>query len=198
MQEEIIQLNISLLDSKPLVWRQILVHNSTTFFELHHIIQIAMGWKNYHMFEFDVEGYRIGEIDEEEEDYGDGQLLDATTVALKDIITQKGDVINYEYDFGDSWEHQIKVDEFLGVSKSITYPTCINGQMNCPPEDCGGIDSFYNSLDILKNKTHSEYKEIYEWFPKKYNPKKFDIEKVNKRLKKLDGYISEWLSGDLE
>jgi hypothetical protein len=196
--QEIVQLNISLHESKPLIWRQILVHNNTTFFELHHIIQIVMGWKNYHMFEFNIEGYRIGEIDEEERNYGSGKLLDANAVTLKDIITQKKDIINYEYDFGDGWQHQIKVDEFLSVSKSIKYPICINGQMNCPPEDCGGIHAFYNSLDILKNKTHEEYKEMYQWFPKKYDSEKFDIEKVNRQLKKLDQYISKWMSGDLE
>jgi hypothetical protein len=78
--QEIIQFKVSLFKSKPLIWRKILVHTGTTFFELHHIIQIAMGWDNYHMFEFDFEGYRIGEVDEDEKDngYGSDQLLDCT------------------------------------------------------------------------------------------------------------------------
>ncbi len=195
--QEIIQFKVSLFESKPLIWRQILVHSDTTFFELHHIIQIAMGWDNYHMFEFDLEGYRIGEVDEEEKDngYGSDQLLDCTSVTLKDLITQKKEVFKYLYDFGDGWKHVIKVENLLNIDTTVNYPICIDGEMNCPPEDCGGIRSFYHCLEVLKDKKSDEYQEISEWFSKKYKPEQFDIGKVNKQLKKLDKYISKWLSG---
>lgn len=196
--QEIIQLNISLTHSDPIIWRQILVTKDTTFFELHHIIQIVMGWDNYHMFEFDLEGYRIGEVDENEKSngYGSDQVLDSTTVTLSDIISQQKDIITYVYDFGDSWKHQIKVEKFHSIDKSMKYPTCIGGQMNCPPEDCGGIHSFYHYVDVLKNKKHPEYKEISQWIGKKYNIEQFDLEKVNRNLKKLDKYINDWLRGE--
>lgn len=157
-----------------------------------------MGWDNYHMFEFDLEGYRIGEVDENEKSngYGSDQVLDSTTVTLSDIISQQKDIITYVYDFGDSWKHQIKVEKFHSIDKSMKYPTCIGGQMNCPPEDCGGIHSFYHYVDVLKNKKHPEYKEISQWIGKKYNIEQFDLEKVNRNLKKLDKYINDWLRGE--
>ena len=192
---EIFQLRVSLLDSNPLIWRKILVSKDTTFFELHHIFQIVMGWKNYHLFEFNVEGYRIAEIAEEEKasGYGDDQLLNSRTVTLKDLITKK-DTFKYSYDFGDNWQHLIKVEDFLEKDNNLKYPICIDGQMNCPPEDCGGIGSFYASLEILKDKKHPEYKETAQWFGKSYNLEIFDKEKANLQLKKLAKYIANWNS----
>jgi len=158
--QEIIQLKVSLLQSKPPVWRQILVHKDTTFFELHHIVQIAIGWDNYHMFEFDFEGYRIGELDEAEDGYGSDQLLNSGTVTLSDIITEQKDTFKYLYDFGDNWKHQIKVEKFINIDPIIKYPACIDGQMNCPPEDCGGIDSFITAWKQLKTKNIQIIKKL--------------------------------------
>ena len=185
--QEIIQLKISLTHSKPLIWRQILIHKDITFFELHHIIQIVMGWGSYHLYEFKLEGYRIGEVDEEEKNngYGSDEVLDSTTIKISDVVTQSKDIINYLYDFGDGWKHRLKVEKFHGIDKVLNYPTCIDGQMNCPPEDCGGIGSFYHCIDILKDKKHPDHKEVNLWFNKKYNPEQFDKEKINRKLKKF-------------
>ena len=185
--QEIIQLKISLTHSKPLIWRQILIHKDITFFELHHIIQIVMGWGSYHLYEFKLEGYRIGEVDEEEKNngYGSDEVLDSTTIKISDVVTQSKDIINYLYDFGDGWKHRLKVEKFHGIDKVLNYPNCIDGQMNCPPEDCGGIGSFYHCIDVLKDKKHPDHKEVNQWFNKKYNPEQFDKEKINRKLIKL-------------
>lgn len=194
--QEIIQLKVSLLHSKPLIWRQLQVHGDTSFFELHHILQISMGWRNYHFFEFNLEGYRMGKVEEEMSDgYGSNELMEARDVALKDLITHPQEVISYLYDFGDGWKHQITVEQWLPKDATANYPACIAGEMNCPPEDCGGIGSFYHYLDILKDKQHPEHKETARWMGKTYNPERFDKERVNRQLSKLDQYIQKWLSG---
>ncbi len=186
--QEIIQLKISLAHSKPLIWRQILIHKDITFFELHHILQIVMGWSNSHLYEFNLEGYRIGEVDEEEKNnrYSSSEVFSSTTIKISELVTQPKDSINYLYDFGDDWKHQIKVEKFHGIDTVLNYPICINGQMNCPPEDCGGIDLFYHCIDVLKDKKHPDHQEVTRWFTKKYNPEQFDKEKINRKLKKLD------------
>jgi hypothetical protein len=195
--KEFIQLKISLNESNPLIWRQIQLHKDHTFFELHHINQITMGWQNYHAYEFNVEGYRIGTVIEEDKDlgYGTDSLLDAETTKLVDVITHIGDIIKYEYDFGDGWEHTLEVEGFLDADHHIIYPYCIEGGMSCPPEDCGGIHGFKNCLEILKDKKHPEYKDLKRWMPRGYDPTKFDNGKVNKQLVKLDKYIDKWLNG---
>ncbi len=79
----------------------------------------------------------------------------------------------------------MKVEKFHGIDMVLNYPTCIDGQMNCPPEDCGGIGSFYHCIDVLKDKRHPDHKEVNQWFDKKNKPEQFDMEKINRKLKKL-------------
>ena len=50
--DDIIQLKITLEGTKSAIWRRVQIEKNTTFFELHHILQIAFGWLNYHMFQF--------------------------------------------------------------------------------------------------------------------------------------------------
>lgn len=191
---EIIQLTVSLKGSKPLIWRTIFVNRETSFFELHHILQIVMGWTNSHLFEFNLDGYRVGMIDEKDTRYGSGQLLDSGKTLLTDILSLEKDYFQYKYDFGDSWVHEITLDKLLKREDKTIYPRCFGGEMNCPPEDCGGIKGFYGLLSILQDKKHPEYKEIKAWLGKKYNPESFDVVKVNKQLKQLKSYISKWNS----
>jgi len=57
--------------------------------------------------------------------------------------------------------------------------------MACPPEDCGGIGGYYKYLAAIKNPKHPEHKEILEWMGKKFDPEKFELEKINKALKRF-------------
>lgn len=193
---EIIQLTVSLHQSTPLIWRSIVVNKQTTFFELHHIIQIAMGWQNYHMFDFNLDGYRVGMIQENDLGYGNNQLLDATKTFLTDIISLEKDTFEYNYDFGDAWLHDVVVEQLKDNQTGTNYPACIDGQYNCPPEDCGGIVGFYHLLNILADKKHPEYKDSKNWIGKKYNPESFDLVKINRQLKQLKKYIARWNSPD--
>ncbi|WP_315822392.1 plasmid pRiA4b ORF-3 family protein [Paraflavitalea speifideaquila] len=170
--KEILQLKVSLVHSKPLIWRQVLVRQDITFSDLHQVLQIAMGWDNTHLFEFDLQGYRIGIVDEREKNmgYGSDQVLDSKTVKINDIVTASREVFKYLYDFGDGWAHHIKVEKSMAPDKDIIYPLCLDGEMNCPPEDCGGIHFFYHCLEVLKDKKHPEYKFIAQQFDKNTIP----------------------------
>ncbi|MEP7109567.1 MAG: plasmid pRiA4b ORF-3 family protein [Ferruginibacter sp.] len=193
---EIIQLTVSLQHSNPLIWRSILVNKETSFFELHHIIQIAMGWKNYHLFEFNLDGYRVGMIEENEDGCSSNQLFDATKTLLTDILSLEKDSFLYNYDFGDGWLHEIELEQLLEKEDKVNYPTCIFGQLNCPPEDCGGIYGFHTMLKILQDTKHPENIEMRNWVGKKYDPEIFEPSKINKQLKQLKKYISRWNSPD--
>lgn len=194
--KDILQLTIKLDHTDPLIWRRILLKKETSFFELHHIIQIVMGWKNYHLFEFNLDGFRVGMIEENENGYGSNQLLDANKTLLSDILSLVEDRFMYNYDFGDGWLHEIALEKLIETEVKRVYPICIDGQLNCPPEDCGGINGFNDILQILENKEHPRYKEIRNWVGKNYDPEQFDTVKVNKKLKQLQKYISRWRSPD--
>ena len=168
----------------------------TTLFELHHIIQISMGWENYHLYEFMCNGRRIGEPSEAFEEFGFGgeKLLDATDVRLEYIVSEAKEKFTYEYDFGDGWRHTIAVEQFLPRDKKTNYPSCTARKLNCPPEDCGGIPGFYALLDVLADKRHPERKAMLEWLGGSYDPESFDKEATNQRLNHLAEYIKDWRS----
>lgn len=128
------------------------------------------------------------------EDMGSDEVIDARKTALIDLVTEPNETFKYLYDFGDYWEHEIKVEHFLEKDNTLKYPVCIGGEMNCPPDDSGGIRNFYESMEILKDKKHPRYKEFATWFGRKYDREKFDREKANRQLKRLKKYIADWNS----
>lgn len=180
---DIIQLKITLKDTEPAIWREILVDKSTTFFKLHAIIQIVMGWDSSHLYEFNIKGCRIGEPHPDDQMWG-LKIDDASMKSLGSLISGKLK-FSYLYDFGDNWEHVIQVEKLLPKEENVKYPVCIDGALNCPPDDCGGVWGFYDLLKILKNKKHPEHKEMLEWMGGKYDPESFDKELVNKLLRRI-------------
>ena len=193
--KDIIQLKITLADTYPPIWRRVQVDRGASFFEFHHILQIVMGWKNSHLYEFKFNNCRITEITDglELEDFGDNTFIDSFFISLGGILVKEGQQLEYEYDFGDGWNHEIIVEKFLPEVPKMKYPTCIGGELSCPPEDCGGTHGFKQLLEIVANKKHPEHKEMMIWVGKKYDPKYFDKDAVNKKLKSLDKYILESL-----
>lgn len=197
--EDIVQIKITLQDTKPVIWRRIQVKKNITFFELHNTIQIAMGWKNSHMFEFRGNGYSICLPDEMYSEMSMGEEIhDVIETKLSSILKEVNQTLEYEYDFGDGWEHEILVEKFLPIDTSVRYPNCIDGGMNCPPEDCGGTHGFYYLMSVIKDKKHPEHNETIEWLDGGYNPNEFDLEETNKRLLfLLKTYMDMWNDNDL-
>lgn len=193
--DDIIQLKITLAGTKPPIWRRIQLEKNTTFFELHHIIQISFGWLNYHMYEFDIDGHKLGAPGDYMKNIPSTYegVIDSRDITL-DLITERGETFSYLYDFGDSWKHTLTVEQFFAKKQDEKYPICIDGEFACPPEDCGGIPGFYNLLEILKDKKHPEYRETKRWVGKGFNPEYFDKVKVNKKLAGLDKYIIDWMN----
>ena len=144
-----------------------------------------MGWKNSHLFDFKLGDYTIGYLDDDAPE----DLADANEVTVDTLLTKEGMKFHYTYDFGDSWEHTIEVEKIINEAQDI--PVCIEGEMNCPPEDCGGIPGFENMLGILKDRTHPEFQDMYQWAGS-YNPKKFSLAKINRELSKFKKYIKHW------
>lgn len=200
--EQAVQLKIALKHSEPSIWRRVMVKSSITFFELHHTIQIAMGWENYHLFEFKVNDYRIGELDEEfaDVDFVDSKVINCLNITLGEILPEIEN-FSYEYDFGDGWNHDILIEKTMPLEENAIYPRCIEGELNCPPEDCGGIPGYYHLLEIIKDKKHPEYKQMYQWLGGKFAPGKFDLRAANKFLEHIHEEMTEqenWENMDFE
>jgi len=143
-------LKITLEGVKPAIYRKVLVEDSRTFYELHHIIQIAMGWENCHLYQFITGDHYIS--DPTMIDYR--EILDSKEVKLNRIFTEEGKNLEYEYDFGDGWIHTIKLEKIIPGQITESYPKCIEGKRNCPPEDCGGIWGYNHLVEVVGHKIY--------------------------------------------
>jgi len=176
---KIFQIRVDLLHIKPPIWRRFLIAGDARLDELHEIIQIAMGWENYHLWAFRTEQGSYGPSDP---DWDDG-MIEATDYKVNELLQKEGDKIGYTYDFGDGWEHVILLEKILKESEVKTHPLVLKGKRNCPPEDCGGFWGYENLLQVLKDKKHPEHEGMLEWVGGEFDPEAFDIASINEQLK---------------
>jgi len=177
------QLKITLLDIEPPIWRQIQVNRDTTLRSLHHILQGAMGWTNSHLHMFIQGENRYTEP----HPFDPGHLAelgaqDSTTVKLSDVLQKLGDTLQYEYDFGDSWEHIIQLEAVLPNAPKAKLPTIIAGERACPPEDVGGIWGYEEFCAAMADPNHPEHEEYKMWVGGAYDPEAFDLDAHNAML----------------
>ncbi len=158
---EIATVRIELRDSNPVIWRQVEVPTSITLKVLHNVIQAAMGWFDYHLWEFTIGERRYGLPTDE--DWGTEPRIDAAKVRLREVLRPRRTTIDYLYDFGDSWEHRLTVTHIRAGDPDLSYPRYIAGEHNAPPEDCGGIPGFYQMLDAAADPNHPDHAEAKEW-----------------------------------
>ena len=178
---DVYQLKITLLGTKPPIWRRLLVPSNSTFENLHRALQIAMGWQDYHLHQFTAGDRNIGVPDPDSRAMG-MHIEDERKVRLSDAIPETGSKILYTYDFGDSWDHSIVLEKVLPWDPTTAYPVCLGGKLAGPPEDCGGIPGFYNLLETLADPDSEEHESMLEWVGEGYDPKAFSIVDVNKEL----------------
>ena len=178
------QLKITLTGIRPLVWRRVVVPADIALSDLHLVLQVAMGWTNSHLHSFTVAGtsytmpYEEGALEEL-------RMEDERKVRLNELVTEAKDRFEYDYDFGDNWQHEVLVEKIGVADPNVTYPLCLAGKRACPPEDCGGPWGYKDLLKILSDPKHPEYKEMKQWVGRKFDPEAFDLEKLNKVLGKL-------------
>jgi hypothetical protein len=179
---QIYELKLEMLEVEPLIWRRLLVPGSITLAQLHEVLQTAMGWTNSHLHEFIVGEHIYSdpefEIDEARSEY---------RYRLARLAPRVRNTITYLYDFGDGWEHQIRVEAIIeNDTRYPGKPVCLAGARNCPPEDCGGPWGYQNFLKAIGNKKHKEHKELIEWVGGSFDPEHFDLDEVNHLLRKID------------
>lgn len=118
---KVYQIKVPLLGAQPSIWRRLLVAPDTTFQDLHRIIQLAMGWHTSHLHLFQADDGRL--IGDPAEDF-DAMLdfRDETIVAISSVLNIEGQALKYEYDFGDSWGHEVLLEKVL---------KCEHGEAKC-------------------------------------------------------------------
>jgi len=179
--DQVSQFKITLRDIKPPIWRRIQIPETYTFWDLHVAIQDAMGWSDYHLHEFEMGGPSTGlkvNIGIPDEDFG-REILPGWKQKITDYFSMGNRLAEYIYDFGDNWEHIIKLEKIFPRDKNIDYPICIDGKRACPPEDCGGIWGYENFLEIINDPDNEEYEDMIEWVGGEFDPEHFDVKEVS-------------------
>ena len=183
MPNRVYQFRIDLKGITPTIWRRIQVPEGYSFWDLHVAIQDAMGWLDYHLHVFRMRrkharaATEIGIPDE----FGlmdDREIHPGWEISISDYFLDVGVTAEYEYDFGDGWQHEIVLEEILLREKGRKYPRCIDGAQACPPEDCGGVPGYYRVLEVLADPGNDEHEEMLVWLGGEYDPGEFTPGKV--------------------
>ncbi|CAN5569204.1 hypothetical protein BH23BAC1_BH23BAC1_45630 [soil metagenome] len=190
--KEIYQIQIALKRVKPKIWRRVLVPSDLLLSSFHKVIQTTMGWTNSHLHQFIKGGKHYIKKFPDDDLWDDTYQVDYKKMKISNLLKAEKEHINYEYDFGDGWIHQITLEKIFPVDKNVRYPYCIAGKMNCPPEDCGGPWGYENMMEILKQPKHEEYESYLEWLGGKFDPEEFNIDEVNDRLKEKNYGCFPW------
>jgi hypothetical protein len=173
------QFKVTLRNIHPPIWRRIQVWEDTTLAQLHRVLQVAMGWENYHLHEFRIgrKIYAVPDLDDERE------ITDVKRTRIHDVIQQVGTEFEYVYDLGDYWQHDLLLEAILQPAPGTLYPRCIAGERNCPPEDVGGSGGYEDYLEALADPEHEDHEDMIEWRGP-FDPEAFSVEKINRQLEK--------------
>lgn len=174
----------SLSDLEPLITRDLYVPGNRTLAELHSILQAAFGWGGMHLHAFSWKGASYGEPSPDDFE----PVIDEATVTLDDLNPRRGSVMEYVYDFGDDWVHELHFFSWKRAgARDREHPACLAGARAAPPEDCGGFPGYITLVDALAKPARARdrnEKEALAWAGD-WDPERFDIDEVNERLSRM-------------
>lgn len=183
MKHSIYTLRIEMLDTKPMVWRRLVVDGDDSLGKLHHYLQIALGWSDSHLHVFELGDMKYGNSAmDKENDLG---YLDERKIVIKRHLTVDSG-ITYVYDLGDNWQHHIIVESIEMADEPLGVAHVLAGENACPPEDIGGTGEYERFLDCLQTDPNgTECREMLEWTGLDFDPTRFDRQAANAGLLRL-------------
>ncbi len=196
------QLKVWIQEISPMVWRRLLVRSDSTIADLHYIIQIAVGWDDVHLNRFHIRGKDFGVY----HDGGMGFADNPEQVFLSAFSFRTRERFLYEYDFGDAWLHEVRIEKRLPLDPKRTYPVCIDGKHAAPPVDCGGALAYMQIRKELKyhalfsdNGMNDDFDDENDWEDEElsdyqsFDPDSFSRREINARLQQYERGDRDWL-----
>ncbi|MGH7069136.1 MAG: plasmid pRiA4b ORF-3 family protein [Acetobacteraceae bacterium] len=178
----IADLRIRLDDVAPAVTRRIEVPLTIRLDRLHLVLQAAMGWSNSHLYEIRAGDVGWGRPDAE---FGDGPQ-DASKARLIDVLEDVGArSLTYLYDFGDGWEHSIRIGRITEAVPGIAYPRLVAAAGRCPPEDVGGPPGYREFLDAIADPDHPDHADQRDWIGGGFDPASVDADALGRAVESL-------------
>jgi hypothetical protein len=182
MSSRIAVLKVTLDGVKPTVMRRLVVPLTIRLDRLHLVLQAAIGWTNSHLYEITARGVGWGIPDP---DFGEGPL-DAKKARLIDVLEDCSvKTLKYLYDFGDGWEHTVKVERIENAIPGLTSPFLVDAVGRCPPEDVGGLSGYEEFLEIMSDTEHDSYAETRQWVGGPFDPKAANMDQLSRAVEAL-------------
>lgn len=185
-----------------MVWRRLLVRSDSTIADLHYTLQIAIGWCDVHLNRFHIHGKDFGVY----HDGGMGFADNPKQVPLSVFGFRARERFLYEYDFGDAWLHEVRIEKRLPFDPKKTYPVCIDGKHAAPPEDCGGALAYMQMRQELKHRSvygnswidddfddENDMEDGRSYGDEPFDPDVFSRREVNARLRQYAKGDRDWL-----
>ena len=169
----VFQIKVTLMGIIPLIWRRIQTKDCTLA-EFHDLLQVTMGWEFEHLYRFIIGGVKYADLECDTN-------LDTAILPAQNRRPR----FDYVYDLGDQWMHQLVVEERFPPEQGVQYPICVAGRRACPPEDCGGPWGYSDFVEAISNPDHRGHEQMLEWVGGEFDPERFDLESVNKKLRRL-------------
>ncbi|MBQ7527666.1 MAG: plasmid pRiA4b ORF-3 family protein [Bacteroidaceae bacterium] len=190
-------IRIKLNNAPVKIWRELVVPSNITLELLAYVLINAMGWQHEHLYQFVAKNnvYYVNSFQMKERANSFKPFFsrvverNSEKTTLEMVLQPKGERMKFEYDFGDSWTHDLWVkaarDYAPGEQPAIRL---LKGQGACPPEDCGGVWGYAELLEMNKkaHKTADE-KDRLKWYdiPKDYDPDDCDLEWLQEEVDAL-------------
>ena len=174
--EIVFQLKVTLRGIRPPIWRRVLVPSDLTLLQLHDVLQVLMGWTDSHLHQFEAAGNFYGTPDPELE----VERKNERKIRLNEVLHHPKDRMAYEYDFGDSWEHELVLEKIVPRAPKVRYPVVTGGKRACPPEDVGGVWGYGHLLEAVSDSQHPDHEDMVEWSGEGFNPEAFDVGAANR------------------
>lgn len=180
---DIARLKVTLDDVEPFVMRRICVPMGIRLDRLHDTIQAAMGWTNAHLWALRIRDVAWGPTDADP--VGDG-MLDATKATLLSALEDVGArTFRYIYDFGDCWQHTVKVERLFDGVPGLDLPFLLDAKGRCPPEDIGGPSGYREFLAAAADTGHARHGEFAERFGAAFDPAVVNTKAIEAELEAL-------------
>lgn len=179
--DDIYQFKVTLKGIYPPIWRRFQIPDGTLG-QLHEVLQEVMGWVDVHLHQFVIGDLFFGDLTQTDLDFA-MDVLDEESVLISQLVAMDRKLwFDYDYDFGDCWEHELVLEKTLKPDPKLRYPRCLEGARACPPEDCGGIWGYVEFVEAKSDPRHDEHEAMNEWYPGDFDPEEFLVDEVNKLL----------------
>ena len=171
-------LRVSLRYTEPVVWRRMVVASDMPLPKFATALEKAMGWEGYHLHSFDVGGVLFGSPDDD-----DDRFINEKAARVNHVLPRVESLMQWDYDFGDGWEHDVIVEAIEPLEPKTKYPLVLAGEQCCPPEDVGGPPGYQELLRVLSDPKDEEHEHMRSWAPENFAPDVFDLVAANRRLR---------------